>query len=196
MKELRRQNGALQRAAAAAGEAAAEAHAATAEARAAAVEAALRPPVAEAAAQATASTTAAEMQTEGTYFRSHSWQPRAEEPWKAAAAASAELAGASTQTAPPSVAESAAQTRPEERPVVQDAAVGGEEPLRLALGCDALAKEALPEGLWRANFTEGMLALVRQWQGKCEDSEAECRRLQALLAAADGSGPPQGEPLV
>jgi len=127
----------------------------------------------DASVQAGSQCSSMEVQTESIPFHSHSWQPRL-----TPKAERVVVAVASIQTDPqPITAVAATQTGVEKRRT-QDACVGEEVPLRLALGA-----EWATEASWRDRYEEGMHALTKKWQVRWEESQAECARLKAEMEA-------------
>lgn len=171
--ELQRERQALRATAAASAEAAAAA--------------AWRPTTIEAAVQQSQDVKETEMQTDPAVFYTHSWQTRADlEPSKPSRTDAFSGIDAVVQTPlPPSTKSSSTQTW-RSKQALRDACVGGEEPLRLALG-HADLPESCPNEPWRGQYSQGMQALVEQWQTRWQVAEAERKRLEALLESAAGN---------
>jgi len=149
---------------------------------AAAKLAAIRPPCTDKALQASVTATVAEAQTDRATFWSHSWRPRPDSASKSSfetvpqstQTLLVELAVAATQTKAQPILTSAATQTPHQKPEHQDACVGDEEPLRLALGASDLQFLDPP---WRMQFADGMQVLAQHWRERFESSESEQQRL-------------------
>jgi len=168
--ELQREGQALRSAAAASAEAA--------------KAAAWRAPTVEASTQQAQELSEAEAQTDPAVFYTHSWQRRPDSASPKASCAAAIKTGIdeAVQTPSPPCTKSSSTQTWRQKQGSRDACVGGEEPLRLALGAADIPAQS-PNEPWRGQYSQGMQALVEQWQGRWEEAEAERKRLAAIVGS-------------
>jgi hypothetical protein len=141
----------------------------------------MRPATAEMGTQLKPELETVDVQTDPCAFYSHSWQPRPSS--RTSGGIQHSCADAAAQTVKVQSKERGMQT-PSERRNRQDACVGDEEPLSLALGAASLPQDGT--GRWKDSFGHGMQVLAEQWRSKYEASEAERARLTKLLRSAGG----------